>query len=57
MFIEGADIKTGDPICVLSAMKMETVVTSPVSGKIEYVAVKESDSLNAGDLIVRIVKE
>lgn len=37
-------------------MKMETIVTSAVSGRIEYVAVKESDSLNAGDLIVRIVK-
>ncbi|CAG8524585.1 7444_t:CDS:10 [Funneliformis caledonium] len=54
---EGAEIKAGDPICVLSAMKMETVVSSPVSGKVEHVAVKESDSLNAGDLIIRIVKE
>ncbi|RIA98644.1 pyruvate carboxylase [Glomus cerebriforme] len=53
---EGAEIKAGDPICVLSAMKMETVVSSTVSGKIEYVAVKESDSLSAGDLVVRIVK-
>ncbi|GES77569.1 pyruvate carboxylase [Rhizophagus clarus] len=53
---EGAEVKDGDPICVLSAMKMETIVTSAVSGKIEYVAIKESDSLNAGDLIVRIVK-
>jgi len=53
---EGAEVKDGDPICVLSAMKMETIVTSAVSGKIEHVAVKENDSLNAGDLIVRIVK-
>ena len=47
----------GDPICVLSAMKMETIVSSPVSGRVDYVAVKESDSINAGDLIIRIVKE
>ncbi|RGB33096.1 pyruvate carboxylase [Rhizophagus diaphanus] len=53
---EGAEVKDGDPLCVLSAMKMETIVTSAVSGRIDYVAVKESDSINAGDLIVRIVK-
>ncbi|CAG8476435.1 1526_t:CDS:10, partial [Acaulospora colombiana] len=54
---EGAEIKAGDPICVLSAMKMETVVTSSVSGKVEHVEIKENDSLSAGDLIVKIVKE
>jgi len=53
---EGAEVKAGDPICVLSAMKMETIVSSAVSGRVEYVAVKESDSLSAGDLIVKIVK-
>jgi len=53
----GATIMVGDPICVLSAMKMETIVSSPVSGRVDYVAVKESDSINAGDLIIRIVKE
>ncbi|CAG8601444.1 1335_t:CDS:10, partial [Ambispora gerdemannii] len=44
---EGTEVKEGDPICVLSAMKMETVVSSSVSGKVDYVAVKESDSLSA----------
>ncbi|KAG9307072.1 hypothetical protein G9A89_016900 [Geosiphon pyriformis] len=53
---EGTDVKVGDPICVLSAMKMETVLTSPVSGKVEYVAVQKNDSLSTGDLVVRIVK-
>lgn len=52
----GGLVNDGDPICILNAMKMETVVSSPISGKVEYVAVKESDSLSAGDLIVRIVK-
>ncbi|CAG8543880.1 4955_t:CDS:10, partial [Cetraspora pellucida] len=52
---EGAEVKAGDPICVLSAMKMETIVSSPVSGKIDHIEVKESDSLSAGDLIVKII--
>jgi pyruvate carboxylase len=38
-------------------MKMETVVTSPVAGKVERVAVQEGDSLNSGDLVARIVKD
>ena len=52
----GSEVKTGDPLCVLSAMKMETVVSSPVSGKIEEILIKETDSLSAGDLICKIVK-
>jgi biotin carboxyl carrier protein len=57
LFIEGDYIKAGDLICVLSAMSMEIVVSSPFSGKVEYVAVKESDSINSGDLIIRVSLE
>ncbi|RUS15955.1 pyruvate carboxylase [Endogone sp. FLAS-F59071] len=53
----GAHLKAGDPVCVLSAMKMETVVAAPVAGRVEYVAVIENDSLSQGDLLCRIVKE
>ncbi|THH32391.1 hypothetical protein EUX98_g1810 [Antrodiella citrinella] len=52
---EGAEIKKGDPICVLSAMKMESAVTAPVSGHIKRVVVHEGDSINGGDLVVEIV--
>ncbi|KAI0716006.1 pyruvate carboxylase [Cerioporus squamosus] len=52
---EGAEIKKGDPICVMSAMKMESSVTAPVSGHIKRVAVHEGDSINQGDLVVEIV--
>ncbi|ORX39241.1 carbamoyl-phosphate synthase L chain, ATP binding domain-domain-containing protein [Kockovaella imperatae] len=51
---EGQDVKAGDPLCVLSAMKMESVVSSPVSGKVKRVLVKESDSIAQGDLTVEI---
>ncbi|KAL7421116.1 pyruvate carboxylase [Cryptotrichosporon argae] len=51
---EGQDVKAGDPLCVLSAMKMESVVSSPVSGKVKRVLVKENDSLAQGDLVVEI---
>lgn len=53
---EGSKVNLGDPICVLSAMKMETVVSSPVNGVIGELFVKENDSLNASDLICTIKK-
>lgn len=63
---EGQEVKAGDPLCVLSAMKvsrehdaslmmqMESVVSSPVSGKVKRVLVVENDSINQGDLVVEI---
>lgn len=41
-------------VAVLSAMKLESVVSSPVSGKVSRVLVSENDSLNQGDLMVEI---
>ncbi|KAI9597804.1 pyruvate carboxylase [Syncephalis fuscata] len=54
---EGVHVNDGDPICVLSAMKMETVVSAPVSGRVERILVAANDSLVAGDLIAHIVKD
>lgn len=51
---EGSDVKAGDPVCVLSAMKMESVVSSPVSGKVKRVLVSENDSIGQGDLVVEV---
>ncbi|KAJ6652168.1 hypothetical protein lerEdw1_013129, partial [Lerista edwardsae] len=51
---EGAAIAKGQPLCVLSAMKMETVVNSPLSGTIKKVYVKPDMSLEGDDLILEI---
>ncbi len=50
----GAAITLGAPLVVLSAMKMETVVASPIAGKLERLAVAVGDTLTAGDLIAQI---
>ncbi|KAJ1841971.1 pyruvate carboxylase, partial [Coemansia sp. RSA 2703] len=47
----GDTVKAGQPICVLSAMKMETVVGAPSDGVIESLDVVINDNLSAGDLI------
>lgn len=53
---EGSDVKKGDPIAVLSAMKMEMVISAPHSGKIASLQVKEGDSVDGSDLVCRITK-
>lgn len=50
------EVKKGDPIAVLSAMKMEMIISSPVSGKIGDILIKEGDSVDSGDLITSVLK-
>ncbi|KAI8616323.1 hypothetical protein BC830DRAFT_1183433 [Chytriomyces sp. MP71] len=51
---EGALVKQGQPIAVLSAMKMETIVAAPCDGVVSEVFVKGGDYIAASDLIARI---
>ncbi|KAJ5681749.1 Pyruvate carboxylase [Penicillium maclennaniae] len=53
---DGHEVKKGDPIAVLSAMKMEMVISAPHSGKVSGLLVKEGDSVDGQDLICRIGK-
>ena len=53
---EGEAVKAGDALFVMSAMKMETVVSAPVDGKIKRVAVAANDSLSQGDLMCEIAE-
>ncbi|KAL4973339.1 carbamoyl-phosphate synthase L chain, ATP binding domain-containing protein [Aspergillus desertorum] len=53
---EGSEVKKGDPIAVLSAMKMEMVISAPHSGKASGLLVKEGDSVDGQDLICKIAK-
>lgn len=50
----GSKVEKGQPLCVLSAMKMETVVNSPLAGTIKAVHVMADASLEGGDLILEI---
>ncbi|KAJ2530924.1 hypothetical protein GGH20_001675, partial [Coemansia sp. RSA 1937] len=47
----------GQAVCVLSAMKMETVVGAPADGVIEALHVAIGDNLGAGDLICLVKTE
>lgn len=52
--IKGSKVTVGQPLVVLSAMKMETVVASTVAGTVKSVYVKKDDSIDAGDLLIEI---
>ncbi|XP_028009604.1 pyruvate carboxylase, mitochondrial [Eptesicus fuscus] len=50
----GDKVAKGQPLCVLSAMKMETVVTSPMEGTVRKVHVTTDMTLEGDDLILEI---
>jgi pyruvate carboxylase len=50
----GDTVEAGQPMVVLSAMKMETVVAAPVAGRVEAITVSANDDVQAGDLLVSI---
>jgi pyruvate carboxylase len=47
-------VEEGEPLAVMSAMKMETIISAPKKGRIERIAVKTGDDLDSGDLIAVI---
>ncbi|KAN0075659.1 pyruvate carboxylase [Elaphomyces granulatus] len=53
---DGHEAKKGDPIAVLSAMKMEMVISAPHHGVVTNLQVKEGDSVDGQDLICHISK-
>ncbi|KAL9091751.1 MAG: hypothetical protein Q9159_001266 [Coniocarpon cinnabarinum] len=53
---DGLEVKKGDPVAIMSAMKMEMTISAPHSGKVAGTSIKEGDSLDSGDLICKIAK-
>ncbi|KAG7192490.1 pyruvate carboxylase [Scheffersomyces spartinae] len=52
---EKHDIRKGEPIAVLSAMKMEMVISAPCDGVVGEIVVKEGEPVDALDLITTIL--
>lgn len=50
----GDTVKKGDPLVVLSAMKMEMVVQAPIAGRVKSVAVSKEMRLQGDDLLVEL---
>ncbi|MCL4169499.1 UNVERIFIED_CONTAM: hypothetical protein GTU68_008186, partial [Idotea baltica] len=51
----GQTVKTGDPLIVLEAMKMETNVSAPRDGTVGQISVKPGDAVTVGDTLLTLV--
>jgi pyruvate carboxylase len=47
-------VKKGEPLIVLEAMKMETVIAAPRDARIAKVHLKSGTPVNARDLLIEI---
>ena len=50
----GDDIKTGDKLFILEAMKMENEIDSPLSGTVKSISIKSGIAVEKGTLIMEI---
>lgn len=49
---EGDEVKKGDKLLVLEAMKMENIIKSPGDGKIKTISIAKGDSVNSGQKLI-----
>lgn len=53
---EGDEVKQGDFLCVLEAMKMENALTAPRDGIIKTVNIAKSETVDKGKLLIEFHK-
>ena len=51
----GDQVREGDTLLILEAMKMENEITAPQAGTVDRVLVKAGDTVNSGDALLLIV--
>ncbi len=49
---DGDEVKPGDPLLILEAMKMENIIKSPGAGKVKKVKIKKGDSVEKGQVLI-----
>lgn len=53
---EEAEVKPGDPVLILEAMKMQNEITAQAAGKIKKINVKTGDNVMKDDVLVEMGK-
>ena len=49
---EGAQVKAGDTVATIEAMKMEASITAPIDGVVERIAIAGPQAVEGGDLVL-----
>ena len=57
MVEEGSEIKQGEALIILEAMKMQNEIHSNISGKVKKIHIKQNDSVMKDDILIEIEKE
>jgi biotin carboxyl carrier protein len=52
---EGAEVKKGDPVLVLEAMKMENILKSPTDGIVKKINVKKGIAVEKNQVLINFV--
>ena len=47
-------VKTGDPLLIIEAMKMESRVPAPVDGKVAAILVAEGESVKTDETVIQL---
>lgn len=50
----GDEVKAGDPLLIMEAMKMQNTISATIDGKVEKLLVKEGGSILEGDELIII---
>jgi biotin carboxyl carrier protein len=50
---EGQEVKKGDPLIVLEAMKMENILKSPTDGVVKKIAIKKGIAVEKNQLLIQ----
>lgn len=50
---EGQEVKKGEPVLILEAMKMENIIKSPGDGIVKLIKVKKGDSVEKNQVLIQ----
>lgn len=51
---EGEEIKKGDSVLILEAMKMENIIKAPVDGRIKSIRVKVKEAVEKNQVLLEL---
>lgn len=50
----GAEVKNGEAVLILEAMKMQNEIAAPINGKVVKVHIKSNETVNKDDILIEI---